>query len=84
MPAEFSRPANNIVPTVAARDQLAAETNAEYGLVGIAEPLDEPRQCGKVGIVVVGKGILIAAEDDMLTTAPPPLRSSPAMPNLST
>lgn len=64
VPAEFDRTTQNIFGAVAAGDKLTAETNPEHSLAGIAEALDKSCQCRKIGVGIVGKGILIAAKYD--------------------
>lgn len=64
MPAEFLRPIQDIFSPVAARDKLAAKADAKHCLVRIAKAPDQPGKRGKIGKLVVSKGILIAAERD--------------------
>jgi hypothetical protein len=62
LPAEFLDAADPVLCPKGARDQLAAEADAEYGTVPGGEIARQVEQSGKVGILVVGQRVLPAAQ----------------------
>jgi hypothetical protein len=64
LPAKFMRLPQQIFPTIGARQDLAAQANAEHRFVSLAKTAHQPGKIGQVGVGVIVDGALLAAEHD--------------------
>lgn len=63
-PAKFRRTGQDILSTIGARQQLAAEADTHHGLIRIAEGFHQKRKLWKIGVKRIVKGVLLTAQND--------------------